>query len=160
VLSAGFSPDGARIVTASTDNTALLWDAASGCQIEKLAGHKGWVRSATFSPTGTSIITASDDHSARLWKSGKPGPNEIGEETMLVGHDRPLFSAAFTPDGARVGTASWDGTARLWEVGAIPKSPIPLILCKLLNGNYSLEGLTAYPLTFERPICATDPPPP
>ena len=30
VYSAAFSPDGTRIVTASRDNTARLWDAASG----------------------------------------------------------------------------------------------------------------------------------
>ena len=30
VWHAAFSPDGARILTASADNTAKLWDAASG----------------------------------------------------------------------------------------------------------------------------------
>ena len=40
-LSAAFSPDGQRIVTASQDKTARLWDAATGKPIgEPLRGHE------------------------------------------------------------------------------------------------------------------------
>ena len=40
VLSAAFSPDGKRIVTASCDKTARIWDAATGKPIgEPLKGH-------------------------------------------------------------------------------------------------------------------------
>ena len=42
VWSAAFSPDGTRIVTASEDETARIWDAASGKAIgEPLKGHDG-----------------------------------------------------------------------------------------------------------------------
>ena len=41
VRSAAFSPDGARVVTASDDNTARVWDAASGQEIASLKGHEG-----------------------------------------------------------------------------------------------------------------------
>ena len=41
VWSAAFSPDGKRIVTASSDKTARIWDAATGKPIgEPLKGHK------------------------------------------------------------------------------------------------------------------------
>ena len=41
VNSAAFSPDGKRIVTASDDKTARIWDAASGKPIgEPLKGHE------------------------------------------------------------------------------------------------------------------------
>jgi WD40 repeat protein len=41
VNSAAFSPDGARIVTASDDRTAHIWDAGVGREIAVLRGHEG-----------------------------------------------------------------------------------------------------------------------
>ena len=68
VLSAAFSPDGKRIVTASADKTARIWDVATGQPIgEPLKGHKADVWSAAFSPDGKRIVTASRDKTARLW---------------------------------------------------------------------------------------------
>ena len=67
VAVAAFSPDGARIVTASSDTTARIWDAATGKQIAPLEGHTNWVLSAAFSPDGARIVTASYDNTARIW---------------------------------------------------------------------------------------------
>ena len=82
--SASFSPDGKRIVTASEDKTARIWDAETGQQIgEPLSGHEGSVESAAFSPDGKRIVTASADKTARIWDvtvNGEP----IGEP--LEGH--------------------------------------------------------------------------
>ena len=65
--SAAFSPDGRRIVTASWDKAARIWDAADGRAIATLAGHEGEVYSAAFSPDGRRIVTASWDKTARIW---------------------------------------------------------------------------------------------
>jgi hypothetical protein len=67
VLSAQFSPDGSRIVTASGDNTARLWDAATWQCLATFAGHAIGVRSAQFSPDGSRILTASWDETVCLW---------------------------------------------------------------------------------------------
>ncbi len=112
VSRAAFSPDGKRIVTASEDKTARLWDAETGKPIgEPLKGHLNIVSSAAFSPDGKRVVTASHDETARLWdaETGKP----IGEP--LKGHEFPLGSAAFSPDGKRIATASYDKAARLWD---------------------------------------------
>jgi WD40 repeat protein len=57
VLSAAFSSDGKRVVTASSDKTARIWDADSGQEIAQLKGHTGPVLSASFSPDGKRVVT-------------------------------------------------------------------------------------------------------
>jgi WD40 repeat protein len=110
VQSAAFSPDGKRVVTASGDHTARLWDAQSGKEIAVLKGHTGEVVSAAFSPDGKRVVTASDDQTARLWDA------ESGTEiAVLKGHMDRVLSAVFSPDGRRVVTPSHDDTVRLWD---------------------------------------------
>ncbi len=112
VYSASFSPDGQRILTASWDNTARVWD-LSGKQIAVLSGDQGVVNSASFSPDGQRILTASWDNTARVWDlSGK-------QIAVLSGHQAPVNSASFSPDGQRIVTASYDKTARVWRVGGL-----------------------------------------
>jgi hypothetical protein len=49
VVSAAFSGDGKRVVTASFDKSARIWDAENGKEIAVLKGHDGAVLSAAFS---------------------------------------------------------------------------------------------------------------
>jgi TIR domain/WD domain, G-beta repeat len=75
VISAVFSADGKRILTASLDKTARLWD-ADGKPLATLEGHKDAVRRAAFSGDGAFIITASADHTAHVWRV-YPDPQEL-----------------------------------------------------------------------------------
>ncbi len=96
--SAQFSPDGARIVTASDDGTARVWDALNGQPLTAPLHHSRKVSSAQFSTDGTRIVTAAGDQ-ARVWdaQSGKP-------ETEPLLHDGLVNSAQFSPDGTRIVT--------------------------------------------------------
>ena len=67
VRSATFSPDGARIVTASVDRTARIWDAGTGAEITVLRGLEGWALSAAFSPDGARMFTSSNNGTVRIW---------------------------------------------------------------------------------------------
>ena len=87
VWSAAFSPDGARVVTASRDNTARVWEAANGRLVAEFKGHGGWINSAAFSPDGARVVTASKDNTARVWRLA-PLP---GEAVTL-----PLWVEVFT----------------------------------------------------------------
>ena len=110
VVGAAFSPDGRRIVTASFDRTARIWDTATARPLAILSGHDGSVISAAFSPDGRRIVTASQDKTARIWDAVT-----ARQLVVLSGHGDEVYSAAFSPDGRRIVTASEDRTARIWD---------------------------------------------
>lgn len=111
VLSSEFSDDGKFVITASEDNTARIWDAATGKELSVLAGHTARVTSVSFAPGENPLraITASQDGTVKLWDT-----KENKEILTLDGHTREVTSATFSPDGKYVLTASEDGRAILW----------------------------------------------
>jgi WD40 repeat protein len=133
--SAAYSPDGTRIVTASDDNTARIWDAHSGAQLAVLLGHGDHVESAAYSPDGSRIITASRDKTARIWDahSGK-------QLTLLSGQDH-VYTAAYSPDGTRIVTASHDKAAHIWDADS--GAPLAVLLghaSNVYSAAYSPDG--------------------
>ena len=110
VTSAQFSPDGKRIVTASADGTARVWDVDTGQQILILRGNSILIRSAAFSPDAKRIVAGCEDRTARIWNA------ESGEQLLVLrGHTGGVTGTAFSPDGRQVVTASADKSARLWD---------------------------------------------
>ncbi|MCP4699750.1 MAG: AAA family ATPase [Gammaproteobacteria bacterium] len=109
-----FSADGKRVVTASDDATARIWDLDEDTGANRrpliLKGHEGPVYRAVFSPDGKRVLTASKDGTARIWDA-----LDAKLLAVLSGHDATLTSAVFSPDGKRALSASWDNTARLWD---------------------------------------------
>ncbi|MEZ4310958.1 MAG: protein kinase [Polyangiaceae bacterium] len=78
---AAWSPDGKRIVTASWDRTARVWNADGTGEPLVLTGHQDVVACAAWSPDGKRIVTASRDRTARVWSAdGK------GQPVVLPGH--------------------------------------------------------------------------
>jgi WD40 repeat protein len=111
VSSVAFSPDGQRIVTGSYDQTAKVWEVASGRELLTLKGHRRRIFSVAFSPDGQRIITGSD--TAKVWEAAS------GRELLtLYGHSDAIGSVGFSPDGQRIVTGSVDKTAKVWEAAS------------------------------------------
>lgn len=70
VLSADYSPDGARLVTASADGDARIW--TPGLPQSVVLRHGVVVREAIFGPAGERVVTASEDGLGRVWTVDAP----------------------------------------------------------------------------------------
>ena len=146
VRSVAYSPDGTRIVTASFDNTARIWDATTGQQVMQLNGHADRLRYAAFSPDGLRVVTASHDKTARIWDA------VTGRQIVqLNGHTDAVRSATFSSDGSRVVTGSYDGTARIWD--AATGKQLTLLAGhsdRVTSAGFSPDGTRVVTACFDR----------
>ncbi len=145
VESSAFSPDGKRLVTASS-GSLRLWDVATGRLTDELTGRRSSLLSLTFAADGQ-IVAAYADGTVLTWVRGRPpmietlppvpgrrlavtsdGRQLVATDTNIVklldraseiaafgGHTGPVTNAAFGPNGTRILTVSDDRTIRVWN---------------------------------------------
>jgi WD40 repeat protein len=108
--SVAFSPDGARLAAGCADNTARVFDTASGKELLAFKGHDNGVSSVQFDANNTNLATGSYDHTAIVWRTA-----DAKIVQQLHGHKGAVTSVAFSPAGSMLATASIDGTVKLWK---------------------------------------------
>jgi WD40 repeat protein len=107
INSASFSKDGKRVVTASEDRTARVWD-ATGRQLASLHHAEG-VAYAALSIDASKVLTYTDDEAAvHVWNTTTAAHVTIALEA------KPL-EAELSPDGRSVVTLDENKRALLWS---------------------------------------------
>jgi WD40 repeat protein/energy-coupling factor transporter ATP-binding protein EcfA2 len=105
---AEWNADESRILTASADGTARVWDAQTGAELVTLS-HEGSVWKTQWNADESRILTRSEDGTARVWDA------ETGAELVTLSHEGSVYQAQWNADESRILTASYDGRARVWD---------------------------------------------
>jgi WD40 repeat protein len=120
INSAVFSPNGQHVLTASDDETAILWNAQTGTIVFTLSEHTHKVKHALFTPDGSRIITVSADMSIKFWDSLS------GAAVLTIKEvERTLLTATFSRDGSTLFAGGYGGTATLLTAGPSYKAVAP-----------------------------------
>lgn len=120
IYTVDISPDATRMVTASRDNRAIVWDIETGEIISSFEGHGGRAFVARWHPDGESILSGGDfeeDDSV----SGQLFRWDAETGTVLQAYHREdepeqrIWDVRFNEAGTRFVSAGVEGTFKLWD---------------------------------------------
>ena len=143
ITGASFSPSGERILTASFDGTARIWD-LEGQELQEFRGHLGAINAAAF-PARTAplpvAVTAAQDGTARVWQLATGEPRLLGRHEGRV--TSLTFHAGATGAPAIAASSSDDGTAWIWSFR--PGDGGAWRVAELRAGDAALHGVAIAP---------------
>ena len=91
-----WSADGARIASASSDNTANIWNATTGETLLTYKGHTKEVWDIGWSADGARIVTGSADNTAQVWDA-----QTAKRIQSFTGQTNDVNSVTWSPDSNR-----------------------------------------------------------
>ena len=120
-------PGGNRIVTASDDGTARIWDVESGNELGVLRAAGSRPVTALALMTGpTRIVTGSEDGNVRIWDA-----DTLVETTAFESKGGPIAALAVTPEQLRIIGFSRDGKGHIWNV--LTRAEQPFVSQDIVN---------------------------
>ncbi|KAG6552663.1 hypothetical protein Mapa_005610 [Marchantia paleacea] len=76
VLDLEWAMDGASLVSASVDNTCIIWDVTRGAVQQVLSDHQHYVQGVTWDPVGEYVVSLSGDRTCRFY-SARPSTKKL-----------------------------------------------------------------------------------
>ena len=110
VLTVAFDASGELLASGGSDNTARLWDVASGRERLSVTAKGGRVCSVAIDGARDELLSSSNDV-VHVWAT-----RNGGRRATLAGHTGSVWALALSPDATTVATASADNSACIWDL--------------------------------------------
>jgi WD40 repeat protein len=106
--SAIFTNDGRRILIASLDGSARIWDVSRHELLTTLDGHQSMIGAIALNDDQAIVATSAWDHTVRLWDAN------TGEALEVIAHGGHAWDTVFLPTKL---AAAIDDTIVVWDLG-------------------------------------------
>ena len=103
VNAVALTPDGKKVISASSDNTLKLWNLETGEDERTFKGHSASVTAVALTPDGKKVISASWDNTLKLWNL------ETGKEIATFTGEAPFYCCAVAADGVTIVAGEFSG---------------------------------------------------
>ncbi len=109
VYGLAFRPDGARLASASFDQTVRVWDLTIGRAEGAFRGHSDFVYDVAYDRDGKSLLSVSKDRSVKRFDGA-----ELKELRTYSGHNEDVLALAVAPGGGKFVSAGHEPQLRWW----------------------------------------------
>ncbi len=129
VLSAVFSRDGSRVLSASRDQTARVWNSETGLAVKTLTekaavfddnilaeGHEYDLFAMRFFPDAKRLLTSGFDGTMRIWDTQINEDNSFGRELATLPETGMYGVVEISQDGEWILTAGRKNSAQFWNL--------------------------------------------
>ena len=145
-----FTPDGERVVTASSDQTARVWDVAKSVELRRHTQHTGPLYCLAVSGDGRTLVTGAQDNTLRTWDLPLSKPIRTFAE-----HATPVRGFVLNPDGLSLLSVADDKNFRIHDLLlAKPSAPAPVPT--IIRPGHPAEVLSLATRTDGAIFCTAD----
>jgi WD40 repeat protein len=106
-----YFPDGSRVLSASADGSACIWNSATGTRQFCFGSTSSPIRAVAISADGQFVAAGSEDGSIRILPAQGGAPKVLQASAPVA-----VRAVAFSPDGKTLAAGGPDSAIQLWNV--------------------------------------------
>ena len=129
VLTLAWSPDGAYLVSSTTNSSIHIWDVTTGSHMfthRDLSKTYTWTSSLAWSPDGEYLAYGSDDQAVRVWQVEKGTSLNLKQKFAYRNHVNWVNAVGWSPDGMRIASGSNDKTVHIWQMNCNKEAEVEI----------------------------------
>ncbi len=120
IYDVSLSADGSRLLTASEDRSAIVWDTKSGDELVQFLAHNTAVNSGAISSDGSFAVTGGADGSTRVWDA-----TDGSQRRHWIDCAGQVLGVALSPDNRQIAIGCGDSNVYVRSVDSDERIDLP-----------------------------------